>query len=578
MNKKSLVAFMAATSFFAVGCTSNSGTNTAQKQLERIKADQIGYQTNSVKIAVIPDGTSDDFQIVDLQGNVVYNNKTSQAATWVSSGTSVKMADFSDFNKSGVYTIKCDGAEQSFPFAIGDNIYTDLAIAAIKSYYYARSGVEITSKNGGKYARPAAHPDTEVKIHKSAVGPKRKEGDIISSPGGWYDAGDYNKYIVNSSITVWEILNAVELYPQYAQSLNTNIPESDNNIPDIVDELLFNLRWMITMQDPDDGGVYHKLTALGFNGMIMPQDDHDERYVVKKSTAAALDLAATCAKAYRVLKPYDENLPGLRDSLMKVAEKAWNWAQKNPNVLYDKNPEGVMTGQYDDIYIRDEFTWAALELTLSTGDAKKYMKAINKEDFDFATPAWDSSSVLGIMSVFNEKESERLFDTEMYNYMKDGFLKLADQYLGDYQRSPYATPLSVFPWGSNSVAANQGIVLAAAYRITGNTKYLEAAQAELHYILGRNPLDYCYVTGFGSNTVKDVHDRRSVADGVENPVSGYLCGGPNATAKGDIADSLYKYNTPAMRYCDINSSYTTNEIAINWNAALIGLVFEIDGK
>ncbi len=330
------------------------------------------------------------------------------------------------------------------------------------------------------------------------------------------------------------------------------------------------------MQDPADGGVYHKLTALGFNGMIMPQDDKDERYVVQKSTAAALDLAATCAKAYRVLAPYDAELPGLRDSLMKTAEKAWGWAQKNPTALYERNPEGVMTGQYNDSFIRDEFTWAAIEMTLATGDAKKYISVITKEDFDFATPAWDSSSVLGVMSALNNPEYKSKFEPELYDFMKDGLVKLADQYLNDYQRSSYATPLASFVWGSNSVAANQGIVLAAAYRVTGNTKYLEAAQADLHYILGRNPLDYCYVTGFGVKTVKDVHDRRSVADGIDNPVPGYLCGGPNATAKGDIPDSLYQYNTPAMRYCDINRSYTTNEIAINWNAALIGLVFDVN--
>lgn len=576
MKRKSTLALSAAAMLLAAGCANNSGSNATQTPTERIKADQIGYLTKSVKIAIVPDGASDDFQIVDVQDNVVYKGKTSQPAQWWASGTSVKQADFSDFDKQGVYYIMCDGAQKSYPFAIGDGIYTDLANAAIKSFYFARSGVEITQQYGGKYARPAAHPDTQVKVHKSAAGPKRKEGDIISSPGGWYDAGDYNKYIVNSSITVWEMLNAVEVHPDFAKSLKTNIPESNNNIPDIVDELLFNLRWMITMQDPADGGVYHKLSALGFNGMIMPQDDKDERYVIQKSTTAALDLAATCAKAYRVLAPYDAELPGLRDSLMKTAEKAWGWAQKNPSVLYDKNPEGVMTGMYNDIYIRDEFTWAAIEMTLSTGDTKKYMGNIKQEDFDFATPAWDSTSVLGVMSALNKPEYKDKFDADMFAFMKDGIVKLADQYINDYQRTSYATPLASFVWGSNSVAANQGIVLAAAYRATGNTKYLEAAQADLHYILGRNPLDYCYVTGFGSNPVKDVHDRRAVADGIESPVAGYLCGGPNATAKGDIPDSLYKYNTPAMRYCDINRSYTTNEIAINWNAALIGLLFDVN--
>ena len=569
MHTKTTLALLAAV--LTAGCAGNAPTPT-----ERIKADQIGYNAKSVKIAIVPDSTSDEFQIVDIQDKVVYKGVTSNADKWWASGTSVKQADFSDFDTPGIYIIKCDGAIQSFPFAIGEGIYTDLAIAAIKSYYFARAGVEITPEYGGKYARPAGHPDTKVIVHKSAAGPKRKEGDIISSPGGWYDAGDYNKYVVNSSITVWELLNAVELHPEYAKSLKTNIPESGNNLPDIVDELLFNLRWMMTMQDPADGGVYHKLTSLRFCDMIMPDKDTLARYVVKKSTAAALDLAATCAKAYRVLEAYDAEIPGLRDSLMKTAEQAWNWAQKNPTVYFDRNPEGVMTGQYNDIYIRDEFTWAAIEMTLSTRDKQKYMSAITKEDFQFSTPAWDSSSVLGVMSMLNNPDYSDLFNYDLYSFMRDGLIRLANQYLGDYRKSQYATPLTSFVWGSNSVAANQGIVLASAYRATGITRYMEAAQADLHYILGRNPLDYCYVTGFGGKTVKDIHDRRSTSDGIESPVAGYLCGGPNATAGGDIPDSLYKYKTPAMRYCDIVGSYTTNEIAINWNSALIGLLFDVN--
>ncbi len=566
------LSFLTASAMMLASCSESYKNPTGQ-----IKVDQVGYQMGTVKKALVPDSTSNEFEILSIDGKVVFSGKTSEPRVWEFSNTSVKIADFSDFDTEGVYYLRCKGALNSYPFAIGNGIYNQLSHDAVKSYYYARASVAIEEQYGGKYARPAAHPDNVVKIHKSAAGPKRKEGDIISSPGGWYDAGDYNKYIVNSSITVWEILNAVELYPEYAMALKTNIPESGNKIPDVVDELLYNLRWMITMQDPDDGGVYHKLTALGFNGMIMPHDDHDERYVVKKSTAASLDLAATCAKAYRVLEAYDSELPGLRDSLMNVAVKAWNWAQKNPEVFYDKNPEGVFTGQYNDIYIRDEFTWAALEMYLSTSQ-KSYLDAISRDDFDFKTPAWDSVSILGIASVLNKPEYRDLFEPDFYGFMKNGFQNLAESYLGAYTQSAYATPLNAFPWGSNSVAANQGFVLVTAYRTIKDPKYLEAAQAALHYILGRNPLDFCYVSGFGTNSVRNPHDRRSVADGIDKPVSGYLCGGPNATAHGDVPDSLYKYTAPAMRYVDDYRSYTSNEIAINWNSALVFLSFAIDSE
>lgn len=555
------------------GNGSGNGISTA----ERIKADQVGYQVGSAKIAIVPDSTDEDFEITTIDGNIVFKGKTSDAALWDCSNTKVKTADFSNFNTEGIYIIRCKGAADSYPFAIGNGIYGQLSRDALKTYYYARSAMEITSEFGGKYARPAAHPDTAVIIHESAAGPKRKAGDIISSPMGWYDAGDYNKYTVNSAISVWELLHAVELYPEYAKNLKTNIPESGNDIPDIVDELLYNLRWMITMQDPDDGGVYHKLTSLGFSDMVMPHEDLADRYVVGKSITASLDLAATCAKAYRVLQPYQASLPGLRDTLMNVAKSAWEWSMKNPEALFTKNPEGVFTGQYNDDKVRDEFTWAALEMFAST-ENQDYLKAISQSDFQFSAPSWDSCSIMGIASILNISGISDKMDPELYGFIKSGLLKLAESYLGHYTSSPYKTSLRVFPWGSNSECANEGIVLLTAYRATGDRAYLEAAQGNLHYILGRNPLDYCYVTGFGSNSIRNPHDRRSVADGIQKPVPGLLCGGPFAFAHGDVPDSLYLHTEPAMRYVDDYRSYSTNEIAINWNSALVLLSFAIDNE
>ncbi len=553
------------------------GNSNQKKTYGRIKADQVGYSVGSTKIAIIPDSAGSDFEITTIDGNIVYKGKTSEAELWDCSKTRVKTADFSNFETEGIYYIRCNGAADSYPFAIGSGIYGQLSRDVLKSFYFARAGMEITSEYGGKYARPSAHPDTVVKIHESAAGPMRNAGDIVSSPRGWYDAGDYNKYVVNSSISVWELLHAVELYPEYANKLKTNIPESDNEIPDAVDELLYNLRWMITMQDPDDGGVYHKLTSLGFSDMVMPHEDLSERYMVGKSVTASLDLAATCAKAFRVLKPYSKDLPGLTDTLIDVASKAWNWALKNPDAMFIKNPEGVSTGQYNDDKIRDEFTWAALEMFAST-ENPEYLKAISKEDFQFSAPSWDSASCMGIASILNIDGINTKMDADLYGYMRNGLLMLAEKYLGNYTSSPYRTSLKVFPWGSNSECANEGIVLITAYRATGDKKYLEAAQGNLHYILGRNPLDYCYVTGFGTNSIRNPHDRRSVADGIDKPVPGYLCGGPFAYAHGDVPDSLYTSDAPAMRYVDDFRSYSTNEIAINWNAALVLLSFAIDNE
>jgi endoglucanase len=155
-------------------------------------------------------------------------------------------------------------------------------------------------------------------IHPSAASPQRSAGTTINSTGGWYDAGDYNKYIVNCGITMNTLLSAYEDFPKYFDTLNTHIPESGNKLPDILDEILYNLRWMLTMQDPYDGGVYNKCTNAAFDGMVMPGVTKLPRYVVQKGTTATLDFAAVMAQAARVFK---KHIPRLSDSCVKAAEK-----------------------------------------------------------------------------------------------------------------------------------------------------------------------------------------------------------------------------------------------------------------
>src|SRR5207248_11190178 len=186
-------------------------------------------------------------------------------------------------------------------FTIAPDAYAALNAAALRAFYFNRAGIALEPRHAGRWARPAGHPDTRVLVHASAAGPGRPEGTVISAPKGWYDAGDYNKYIVNSGITVATLLSLYEDFPEYVRTLDVGIPESGDAVPDLVHEALWNLRWMLTMQDPSDGGVYHKLTEPRFEGFVSPAEARSPRYVVQKSTAAALDFAAVMAQGARVL-------------------------------------------------------------------------------------------------------------------------------------------------------------------------------------------------------------------------------------------------------------------------------------
>jgi len=540
---------------------------------QTIFTNQVGFKTNSEKRAFVSDSEVKIFKIINTSNNeVVYNGTISTPKYWEYSGTSVGIADFSSIQKPGKYSIVVGNSSKAI--TIDDTVYESLGKKSLEAFYLARASEPIDAKYAGIYARPLGHPDDKVFIHASAATDKRPEGSIISSPSGWYDAGDYNKYIVNSGITVHTLLQLYEMFPEYSNKLKLNIPENSNQVPDVLDEILVNLRWMLTMQDPNDGGVYHKLTAKYFCGMIMPEDDKLDRFVVMKSTAATLDFAAVMAKAARIFSKFEKQYPNLSNTCLDASKNAWNWAQKNPTILF-VNPKDISTGEYGDKNVSDEKNWAAIELYLSTKN-EDYLNAVST-DLKITTPTWPQVESLGAFSLVSS--TEKIKDAKIkakIELIKQNLLNTADQLCIINQASPFKISMNTFSWGSNSDLANQGLLLIHAYKITGDKKYLKVAEDCLHYILGSNPLNMCFVTNFGDNSPKHIHDRRSSADGIENPIPGLLVGGPTTAAKSDCGENNYKSNFPALSYVDMECSYSTNEIAINWNAPLAFLVNAIN--
>lgn len=205
----------------------------------------------------------------------------------------------------GQYVLEHDAAGVSYPFRIDHNVHHKVAAAALKAFYYNRASTALPEQYAGIWNRPAGHPDNNVILHASDVTEQRPAGFRFDSSKGWYNVGDFNKYIVNSGISTYTLMAAWEHFPEYYRLLGINIPETGNGIPDILNEARWNLDWMLTMQDPHDGGVYHKLTSANFAGMVMPHQNNVSRYAVMKSTAATLNFAAVMAVAARVYEEFD---------------------------------------------------------------------------------------------------------------------------------------------------------------------------------------------------------------------------------------------------------------------------------
>lgn len=536
--------------FILTAC--NPANQTVSLPENTIHLNQLGYLPEGHKSAVVI-GSSALFSIVECKSKkTVFKGKLGDPVHWDASGETVRIADFSEFSTPGTYRLHVGGSI-SHRFDIDRDVFEEVARASIKAFYYHRVGVALEEKFAGIYARPAGHPDDKVLIHASAASESRPEGTAISSTKGWYDAGDYNKYIVNSAITVSTMMSAFEHYPDLAGSLDLNIPESGDDIPDILDEIRWNLDWMLSMQDPADGGVYHKLTTKNFCGMIMPEEDTAPRWVVMKTTPATLDFAASMAQASRVYKPYDAEFS---KQCLSAAKHAWTWAKQNPGIYY-LQPDDIRTGAYNQpgSPLDDEWYWAATELSISSGET---FEAPIPDPL--IVPEWRDGAALAAMDkvhAFKDPEA------------RQALLVLADALLEKQQKNPYSVSNDAFRWGSTSDFLNQSMILIYAYRLSGNKAYKAAAQSTFDWVLGKNPTGYSFVTGFGEVTPMFIHHRPSEADGIEEPQPGWVAGGPNPWNKDDCGADAYTSPYPALAYLDQLCSYATNEIAINWNGAFV---------
>lgn len=376
----------------------------AQKQSDSICLNQVGFYPGSPKMAIVKGSrTGGPFYITSTNlRDTVFRGQLGAEMQSLNSSTITRRADFTAVRTPGSYVVFVPGLGHSYVFRIGTEVHKAVALASLKGFYFQRVSMPLLPRFAGKWHRGAGHPDTAVLVHSSAASKERPAGTKLSMPGGWYDAGDYNKYVVNSGITTNTLLLAYEDYTALFTQEKLHIPESNNAVPDVLDEVLYNLRWMLAMQDPNDGGVYHKCTNASFDGMVMPGVTTAPRYVVQKSTAAALNLAAVAAQASVIFRKYGKALPGFADSCLHVAQKAWAWAQKNPAVLYEQEKLNqqfepkITTGAYGDRNLSDEWFWAACELLAATKDAR-YIEPVQKGlDAPASLPSWNGVGLLGL--------------------------------------------------------------------------------------------------------------------------------------------------------------------------------------
>jgi len=543
----------------------------AENPTTAIKVDQVGYLSAGPKIAIVSSAAKTFEVRRSSDGAVVLHGVLGPPATDPLSGDTVQQADFSRLRQAGTYYIQVPGVGVSWTFSIGHNVFERTWYLAMRGFYGQRCGtaVDLGPEFPG-YSHAACHLRGEFHPSSGKSGP----ADNI---GGWHDAGDYGRYMVNSGIATGTLLWAYELYAPRIKAIQLKIPETGNGIPDFLNEVRWNLEWMLKMQD-SDGGAWHTQTSTHFPGFIAPEKDDLPSEVIGtgtppyKSTCATADLAAVAAIAARVYKPYDAAFAARS---LDAARRAWQWTDQYPNVIF-RNPPGITTGEYGDSDCSDERLWAAAELWRTTGDAAYHQYFLDHYAAylpSLDSPASEGWSKLGAMALRTYVLAHRKgADAKARAAIRNRMLTAARAIVESTAANPYHVSMKPtdFVWGSNGIAAQYGMDLMVANLIAPNPAFVITARDDLHYLLGRNTFSLSWVTDVGQHSFEHPHHRPSGSSGKAWP--GLLSGGPNAARQDAVLAALPKDLPPEKVYADQTDSYASNEIAINWQATLVFLL------
>jgi len=520
-----------------------------------IRFNTVGYLPNAEKQATIAAPCANFTVVRVTDGSTAFKGKATGPVLDPDTQEQLYTADFSKLKRPGEYQLDVPSVGRSAPFHIAADVYREPFHTVMLGFYLWRCGTAVSATyHGETFAHAACHTN-DAWLDFVGGGHTNKNGTK-----GWHDAGDYNKYTVNAGVTVGTLFRAWEDFGPQFRKVRLDLPESGGKLPDFLAELKWELDWLLTMQAPD-GSVYHKLTTHSFGGFIMPELETTNRYFTPWGSEATADFVGMTAQAARIFRPYD---PAFADRCLQAAQLSYQFLKAHPE-YHHADQTGFNTGVYEinqpnhrQNGVPQNRLWAAAELWETTGspdallDLETRIKVVNGQvDSDFD---WDETKNLGFITYLFSKRPGR--DPALVKLVHGNLLAVADDIVQTASRDGYERPLgSRYYWGCNGGVARQTLLLMAANRLSPvKDGYRATCLDALNHLFGRNGYGRSFVTGIGFRPPLHPHDRRSGGANVLNPWPGYLVGGPHPKA-GDWHDEP--------------GDYRTNEIAINWNAALV---------
>lgn len=599
-------------------------SNDEERQYPYIKVNQVGYTCNGNKNAKVScfkkfgSLSGKRFEIVNQETEeVVFSDVLSDATTDTKiSGEDIYEINFNSVTQKGTYYIRIPDANLnvsaltprdkennlktdtliSVTFKIGDDIYNEMLSDMSKYYYYQRQGLNLQEKYAQQFARENLHPnDISVKRWSDRNNLSAETFDVSQ---GWYDAGDYGKYVSPAATSVENLLLADELFPQEFKKINPNIPETDktsdlySNAPAILSEIKWELDMLLKLEHSNkDGSFYvaanYKDGTMYIEDTLYSTSDYNSsaKETDLRSHLATVDMSAMLAHAYIVYKDIPE-YSDFAEQCLETSIRAWNWANNPVNEKHMSIGAGNRTYTFTQEDLDRSMYWAAGTLfrasKFANKDCSEYENYLisNCENENVNTCFTGNSlgyshkgrSFLGFFHYLYQNDNPS-------NQIKAVFSKFEpwrnrilnyDSFGTDYPEWGYW-------WGSNMVLAQSSMTLFLGSVVLEGIdnipiEVLNSNQSAFNYLLGVNPISFSYVSGYGENSVKNIYSAIYSKDAKLTPYQcpkGYVTEGANSSNNRHLS----KYNGKC--YMDSDAEWTTNENTIYGNAAMIFLTSAI---
>lgn len=595
-----------------------------ERQYPYIKVNQVGYTCNGNKNAKVScfkkfgSLSGKRFEIVNQETEeVVFSDVLSDATTDTKiSGEDIYEINFNSVTQQGTYYIRIPDANLnvsaltprdkennlktdtliSVTFKISDDIYNEMLSDMSKYYYYQRQGLDLQEKYAQQFARENLHPnDISIKRWSDRNNPSAETFDVSQ---GWYDAGDYGKYVSPAATSVENLLLAYELFPQEFEKINPNIPETDktsdlySNAPAILSEIKWELDMLLKLEHSNkDGSFYvaanYKDGTMYIEDTLYSTSDYNSsaEEIDLRSHLATVDMSAMLAHAYIVYKDIPE-YSDFAEQCLETSIRAWNWANNPVNEKHMSIGAGNRIYTFTQEDLDRSMYWAAGTLfrasKFANKDCSEYENYLisNCENENVNTCFTGNSlgyshkgrSFLGFFHYLYQNDNPS-------NQIKAVFSKFEpwrnrilnyDSFGTDYPEWGYW-------WGSNMVLAQSSMTLFLGSVVLEGIdnipiEVLNSNQSAFNYLLGVNPISFSYVSGYGENSVKNIYSAIYSKDAKLTPYQcpkGYVTEGANSSNNRHLS----KYNGKC--YMDSDAEWTTNENTIYGNAAMIFLTSAI---